>query len=106
VLIAPNGNVYRNDDSGVSSCSNCPLVKVDPTPDPGWYTLQISTWNGASIEGNFILLYGLYNSGNPDCASSTVALAVGAVGVAAEAPDTNKPDTGNPGPRPRGGPGY
>jgi hypothetical protein len=93
VLIAPNGNVYRNDDSGVSSCPNCPLIKVDPTPGStrGWYTLQISQYAGNAVNGNFTLLYGLYPTGNPACSSPTspsLALDVAAA-------KANKLGTGN-----------
>jgi hypothetical protein len=81
VLIAPDGTVYRNDDSGVAPCPLCPLIKVDPTPglvptDPfrnrGWYTLQIAPFGGAAVDVNFTLLYGHYPQGNPNCASPTL----------------------------------
>jgi hypothetical protein len=77
VLIAPNGTVFRNDDSGLVSCPNCPLLKVNPTPGPnrGWYTLQISHFAGLPITGNFVLMYGLYNLGNPNCSSPTLPAA-------------------------------
>jgi hypothetical protein len=73
VLIAPNGDVYRNDDSGATTCFLCPLIKVDQTPGPerGWYTLQIAHYFGIPVDANFTLLYGLYPTGNPNCASPT-----------------------------------
>lgn len=77
VLIAPNGTVFRNDDSGLTSCPLCPLIKVNPTPGPnrGFYTLQISHFAGRPITGNFVLMYGLYNLGNPNCSAPTLPAA-------------------------------
>ncbi len=79
VLIAPDGTVYRNDDGG-GACPTCPLIKVDPTPDRGWYTLQISHFAGDPVEANFTLQYALYTpsspAGNPNCFSPTPPLAL------------------------------
>jgi hypothetical protein len=109
VLIAPNGNVYRNDDSGgIGPCPLCPLIKVDPTPgfdpaDPfrnrGWYTLQIAPFGGAAVGANFTLLYGHYPAGNPNCAGATVPLAA----EEAEELEVDKSDTTSPPPPVPGG---
>jgi hypothetical protein len=101
VLIAPNGNVYRNDDSGLSSCPNCPLIKVDPTPgsDQGFYTLQLSHWLGVPVTANFTLLYGLYPSGNPNCASP-----IQPFGAETAEPEVEKSDIEGPQPPIPGGP--
>jgi hypothetical protein len=52
-VIAPNGNVYRDDDSGGS---NRPLVKIASAPNSGWYTVQVAHFNGAAMNSNFTLL--------------------------------------------------
>jgi hypothetical protein len=77
VLVAPNGNVFRNDDSGLTGCLTCPLLKVNPTPGPnrGFYTLQISHFAGSPVTANFVLMYGLYNLGNPNCSAPTLPTA-------------------------------
>ena len=73
VVVAPNGSVYRNDDGGVGSGSDIlrPLVKIDPTPNNGWYTVSIGHFAGAAVTGNFQLRYGRYSSGNINCANPT-----------------------------------
>ena len=49
-VVAPNGTVYRDDDSGGS---NRPLVRINGTPNNGWYTVSINNWNGAAVSQNF-----------------------------------------------------
>ena len=67
-VVAPNGNVYRDDDSGGSLR---PLVKVAYAPVTGWYTVQLASYSGAPTNANFTLLYGTYTAGNPNCANGT-----------------------------------
>jgi len=73
VVVAPNGAVYRNDDGGVGGGDGVlrPLVKIDPTPNNGWYTVSIGHFAGAAVTGNFTLRYGRYPSGNINCADPT-----------------------------------
>ena len=70
-VIAPNGTVYRDDDSGGSLR---PLVRVASTPVQGWYTVQVAHYAGLPINANFTLLYGRYTAGNPNCAIATTPL--------------------------------
>lgn len=74
VLIAPDGTVWRNDDAGAAStasCNLCPLIKA-VTQVAGWYTLQISPFNGsAGAPGRFFLAYGLYSPGDVSCSGAT-----------------------------------
>ncbi|NTU41986.1 MAG: hypothetical protein HGA78_02830 [Nitrospirales bacterium] len=65
VVVAPNGYVYRNDDR--SSSNNLPLVRISSAPISGYYTVHVSTWDGYPVDVDFILKYGRYNSGNPNC---------------------------------------
>lgn len=67
-VVAPNGTVYRDDDSGGSLR---PLVKVASAPIRGWYTVQVASYSGAPTNANFTLLYGTYTAGNPNCANGT-----------------------------------
>jgi hypothetical protein len=71
VVVAPNGLTrYRNDQGG-TACVNCPVVKVSPAPVTGYYTVIISSNNGAPIDTDFHLLFGQYPRGNANCASPT-----------------------------------
>ena len=67
-VIAPNGSVYRDDDSGGSLR---PLVKIANAPVTGWYTVQDAHYTGAPTSANFSLLYGRYNAGNINCSGGT-----------------------------------
>ena len=68
VVVSPSGAVYRDDDGGAGLLS---LVKIAPT-EKGWYTVQISSFNGGSAAVNFTLRYGRYSSAtNPNCANPT-----------------------------------
>ena len=75
VLVSPNGILYRNDDR-VPGSDLRPLLKVAPTTVRGWYTLQISRFNGGQPAADFIVAYGRYNLGNFNC--SGVSLPFGA----------------------------
>ena len=70
VVVAPNGTVFRNDDRNGAS-DRRPLVKIDPVPTNGWYTVHVAQFSGAPSNLNFVLLHGVYNSGNPNCSSPT-----------------------------------
>ena len=68
VAVSPSGQVYRDDDGGTG---NEALVKIAPA-ERGWYTVQVSTFNGAAVSANFTLLYGRYGSaGNINCDAPT-----------------------------------
>jgi hypothetical protein len=68
VVVAPNGTVWRDDDSGGSLR---PLVKIASAPVQGWYTVQVAHWAGLPQNANFTLLYGRYTAGNVNCANPT-----------------------------------
>jgi hypothetical protein len=66
VAVAPDGSVYRNDDSiGLR-----PLVKINSTLN-GFYTVQIAQYAGTVSENAFTLTYGIYSLNNPNCSSPT-----------------------------------
>jgi len=67
-VMAPNGAVYRDDDSGGSLR---PLVKIGGAPVQGWYTVQVAHYAGMPQNANFTLLYGRYTAGNVNCANPT-----------------------------------
>ena len=72
VVIAPDGEVFRDDDSGGSLR---PLVRIQSAPLFGWYTVQVAHFNGVPQTGiDFTLKYGRYNNGNPNCAVGTAPL--------------------------------
>jgi hypothetical protein len=72
-VIAPNGQVFRDDDSGGSLR---PLVKIASAPNFGWYTVQVAHFNGVPLTADFTMKYGRYNNGNPNCATPTSPLSL------------------------------
>jgi hypothetical protein len=67
-VISPDGEVFRDDDSGGSLR---PLVEIASAPRIGWYTVQIAQFAGVPTTGDFTLKYGRYTAGNPNCANPT-----------------------------------
>lgn len=72
-LVSPNpatGNtvnfVWADDDL---SGGLRPLIKVDPVPRTGYYTLVLSRFSASAVNASFGIKYGRYNSGNMNCAS-------------------------------------
>jgi len=66
-----DGNVFANDDTGgVEPFSLQSLVKIDPTPSKGFYTVVIGKFDGAG-KANFRLSYGRFASGNVNCDDDT-----------------------------------
>jgi hypothetical protein len=90
-VLAPDGEVFRDDDSGGSLR---PLVKIASTPVQGWYTVQVAHFSGApQADTDFVLKYGRFTAGNPNCANPTVPLvnAGGAPQVLVKDPATAAP---------------
>ncbi len=71
VVRAPNGQVFRNDDSFAAPCALCPLVKIANSPNNGWYTVSLSQFAGAAASANFTMLFNTYPVGNINCAAPT-----------------------------------
>lgn len=69
-VVAPNGDVFRNDDSGGAGCVLCSLVKLVGR-NTGWYTVQLSHEAGIATHADFQLAYGRYSGANPNCAPPT-----------------------------------
>ena len=92
-VVAPDGTrTFFNDDSGLAPCPLCPLVKINRTPQEGFYTVQISHHAGISISDDFTLAYGRYPRGNPNCTSDTLApKAAIKKGDPSPAPDSDSP---------------
>ena len=67
VVRAPNGSIFRNDNKFAATCPLCPRVVVNNTPNHGWYSTTVQSSSGAAVETNFVLLYGRYPLGNPNC---------------------------------------
>jgi hypothetical protein len=82
-VIAPDGEVFRDDDSGGLLR---PLVEIASAPKFGWYTVQIAQFAGVPTTGDFTLKYGRYTPGNPNCANPTTPFVVPAARAAKEAP--------------------
>jgi hypothetical protein len=70
-VVAPNGAVFTDDDSG--TCSHCPRVVI-PTTDDGAYTVILNHFSGTTVESGFTLMAGRYvKTRNVNCASPTQA---------------------------------
>jgi len=71
VLVSPSGVVWRNDNRSANDLR--PLIKVDPVPEHGFYTLIISS--AMTVRGtSFPIRYGNWNSGNVNCTNPTPPL--------------------------------
>lgn len=73
-VISPAGTVWRNDDRAGGDLR--PLIVIPAGNIAGWYTVQISRYNGApaaaGAHSDANLQYGRYNgAGNPNCANPT-----------------------------------
>ncbi|PON19139.1 hypothetical protein C2W62_04275 [Candidatus Entotheonella serta] len=76
VVVAPNGQVFRDDDS---AGDRRPLVKIASALNVGWYTVQVSSFDGmppALAISNFVFSHGVYTPGNANCASATSPLSI------------------------------
>lgn len=49
-----------------------PLIEIDPIPTSGFYTVSMFRWAGQAQDTQFVLLYGRYPSGNPNCSAPTI----------------------------------
>ena len=70
VLVAPNGTAWRDDDGNGSLRPRLAVV----TPVAGWYTLQMSRYDGTATPTDFTFKYGRYASSNVNCSSPTATL--------------------------------
>lgn len=68
VVVAPNGTVFRDDNSGGELR---PWVNIDPTPMQGWYTVQVAHTAGLPQNANFQLVYSRYSKDNVNCGTVT-----------------------------------
>jgi len=73
VVVSPDGTVWRNDDRA-GAADRRPLVKINGTPKMGFYTVQVSAFNGGLDTAEFRLKYGRFNVGSANCALPTASL--------------------------------
>ena len=74
-VVSPDARtVYRRDTGSASPCANCALVKIDPAPESGFYSVIVSSTNGAVVDTDFHLLFGQYNHSNVSCAAPTTPI--------------------------------
>lgn len=71
VVRAPNGSIYRNDDGSGGGVFANPVVKINGTPNAGWYSVSINHWLGTASYADFVMLYGRYNVNNINCSGAT-----------------------------------
>ena len=89
VVVAPNGDAFRNDDFGGTLR---PRVVIRPTPASGWYYVSIARFNGdPAPEHDIQFAFGRYTNSttNPNCESPTAV--VTAVGGAESVVPVDKP---------------
>jgi hypothetical protein len=77
-VVAPDGTVFTDDDSG--SCANstnrCPRVIVTNVTNTSAYTVVLNTFDGKATEANFVLQVGRYKpASNPNCIPATTPAA-------------------------------
>lgn len=95
VAVAPNGNAYRDDDGGGA---NRPLVKINGTPNNGWYTVSINQWQGNPVSTNFTLNIQRLGVNNAACLPATApSLAATASRKASSSRGATAPSDGEPG---------
>ena len=73
VVVSPNGTVWRNDDRD-GALDRRPLVKIPFTTAKGFYTVQVSAFDGGLETLEFRLKYGRFNVGSENCAGGTPPL--------------------------------
>jgi hypothetical protein len=73
IVIAPNGEIFQNDDQGFpnTGCFFCPLVKIPNSPNSGWYTVRIGRSRRIPGDAHFALLAAQYPRGNENCNEPT-----------------------------------
>jgi hypothetical protein len=73
-VLSPAVNALAtNDDRDFAGNDFRPLIYVDPVPATGWYTVLVSYWDWAPTQAKFILKYGRYPTGNPNCPAVATA---------------------------------
>lgn len=87
VVRAPNGSIYRNDDGSGGGVFANPLVKINSTPNTGWYSVSINHWNGTPSYADFVMAYGRYPVNNVNCNAPTAP----SVAAAAESQKADTP---------------
>ena len=71
VLVSPSGTVWRDDDGGAGLLF---LIKADPTPVTGWYTLNVNHFSTTPTFGNSTATIQNLGTGNAACAGPTPTL--------------------------------
>jgi hypothetical protein len=71
VVVAASGKAYRNNDAGVGTCPDCPLVAFRTGRLGGWHTVHVSQAAGNVVSASFTLAYGRYDADNPNCGTPT-----------------------------------
>jgi hypothetical protein len=71
VVLAANGNAYRNNNSNIAPCPTCPLISFKTGSEGGWHTVHVSQKGGMPVSASFTLSYARYDNANPNCAQQT-----------------------------------
>jgi hypothetical protein len=67
-VVSPDGRMFTNDDFG-----NLTPRVVIASPSSGVHTVVLNHFLGDSVNADFFMQVSQYNSGNPNCASPTLA---------------------------------
>ena len=73
VVISPDPSIRYRDDDSSASCGNCPIVKIDPAPVTGYYTVIANHWAGSPVTVDFLASIARQSSGSSACTSPTPA---------------------------------
>lgn len=94
VVVAPNGTVYRDDDGGGSLR---PLVKINGTPNNGWYTVSINHFAGNAVSANFTATLQRLPLNSASCLPGTSSQVAAALVAPKSSGRTSPPAPGNAG---------
>jgi hypothetical protein len=78
LLVTPSVNFGAVvDDRDFAGGDTRPLIVIDPVPTTGWYTVSVSFFDWGPTLAKFVLKYGRYGTGNPNCPVAQLASAPG-----------------------------
>ncbi len=67
MILSPAVTAFGANDDREPNVDTRPLFLENSIPATGWYTVAISYWDWAPTTAKFILKYGRYPTGNPNC---------------------------------------
>jgi hypothetical protein len=92
-VVAPDGSrTWVSDDSGELPCPLCPVLAIPTRQQPGWYTVHVGEFGGASVQANFTIAYGRYARSSPNCNASLSPAGAAPAGTVDKNSESPAPD--------------